>query len=56
MEDVLLSHPAVADAGVTAVPDDLAGELPRGYVALKPGASVTEAELVQYVAGTVGQT
>ncbi len=51
LEAVLLTHPAVREAGVTAVPDQEAGELPRAYVSLKEGYGVTENELIQYVAG-----
>ena len=42
LEGLLLTHPAVQDAGVIGVPDEEAGELPRAYVVLKPGATATE--------------
>ncbi len=51
LEAVLLTHPAVREAGVTAIPDQEAGELPRGYVSLKEGHQATEDEILQYVAG-----
>ncbi|KAL2865060.1 acyl--CoA ligase [Aspergillus lucknowensis] len=35
IEDLLLGHPAIEDAGVTSVPDDYAGEKPKAYVVLK---------------------
>jgi fatty-acyl-CoA synthase len=48
VEDVLYRHPAVALVGVVARPDPKWGETPVAYVELKPGASVTEAELIEY--------
>jgi len=48
VEDVLCRHPAVAIAGVVAQPDSKWGETPLAYVELKPGAEVTEAELIEY--------
>jgi fatty-acyl-CoA synthase len=38
VEQVLLSHPAVASAQVVGVPDDRLGEVPAAFVTLKPGA------------------
>ena len=52
LENLLLQHPAVADAAVVGVPDLSAGELPKGFVVLKAGASASEAELKQFVEGT----
>ena len=51
LEAVLLSHPAVADAGVVAYPDAEAGEIPRAFVVLKGAA--TADELMAYVAERV---
>jgi fatty-acyl-CoA synthase len=48
IEDVLCRHPAVAIAGVVAQPDPKWGETPLAYVELKPGAQVTEAELIEF--------
>jgi acyl-CoA synthetase (AMP-forming)/AMP-acid ligase II len=48
IEALLLTHPAVEDAGVIGVPDQEAGELPRAYIKLKPNAIVTEDELRQF--------
>ncbi len=53
LEALLLTHPAVREAGVTAIPDELAGELPRAYVSLKDGQQVTEEEIEQFVAGKI---
>lgn len=40
MEEVLGSHPAVAECAVISVPDAIKGELPVGLVVLKNGATV----------------
>ncbi len=45
IEDILFQHPAVSLAAVVGQPDAYAGELPVGYVQLKPGMSVAPGEL-----------
>ena len=53
LEGLLLSHPAVADAAVIPLPDEEAGEIPKAFVVLKPGAEATAGELQEFVAGQV---
>jgi long-chain acyl-CoA synthetase len=48
IERVLIGHPAVALVAVGRVTDALKGELARAYVVLRPDASATEAELIDY--------
>lgn len=48
VEEVLMAHPAVAEAAVVGQPDPRRGEVPVAYVVLKPGASTTEAEILAY--------
>jgi fatty-acyl-CoA synthase len=48
IEEPLHRHPAVQIAAVVGRPDRHAGELPVAYVQLKPGASVTEDELLSF--------
>jgi fatty-acyl-CoA synthase len=48
VEDVLYKHPAVQAAAVVAKPDDKWGETPCAFVELKPGASATREELVEW--------
>ena len=49
IEQVLLEHPAVAEALVFGKPDERWGEAVHAVCALKPGAEVSEAELVGFV-------
>ena len=48
VEDALYRHPAVMACAVVAKPDAKWGETPLAFVELKPGASVTAAELVAH--------
>jgi 4-coumarate--CoA ligase len=53
LEALLLTHPAVADAAVVGVADEEAGEVPSGFVVLRPGASATVGEIMDFVAERV---
>jgi acyl-CoA synthetase (AMP-forming)/AMP-acid ligase II len=48
VERALLAHPAVYEAAVIAVRDDKWGEVPKGFVILRPGFDATEAELIEF--------
>jgi len=48
VEDVLCRHPAVQAAAVVAKPDTRWGETPCAFVEIKPGAKVTEYELIEH--------
>jgi len=48
VEDVLYGHPAVREAAVVGVPDEYRGETVKAYVSRKPGATVTEQELIEF--------
>jgi long-chain acyl-CoA synthetase len=48
IERVVAAHPAVAMVAVGSVPDDTYGELARAYVVLRPGATATEAEVIEH--------
>ncbi len=49
VETILEAHPAVAQACVIALPDEIKGTKPAAFVVLRPGAAVDEAGLRQYV-------
>jgi propionyl-CoA synthetase len=58
MEEVLASHPAVAECAVIGVNDAFKGQVPRGFVVLKAGVGadpgVISAELVQLIRDQIG--
>src|SRR4051794_17146226 len=58
MEEVLSSHPDVAECAVIGIKDDLKGEVPCGFVVLKAGVNrppaEIEREIVQLVRDKIG--
>jgi 4-coumarate--CoA ligase len=53
LEALLLTHTGIADAAVIGIPDEEAGELPKGYVVLKPDTELSAEEVQEFVAGQV---
>jgi fatty-acyl-CoA synthase len=49
IESVLYSHPEVSEAAVIALPDPKWGEVGLAVASLKPGALITENELVRFL-------
>ncbi|KAI0213237.1 Luciferin 4-monooxygenase [Lamellibrachia satsuma] len=49
VENLLLTPPAVADAGVIGLPDERAGELPAAFVVLKAGVTAKEVDIKTFV-------
>jgi acyl-CoA synthetase (AMP-forming)/AMP-acid ligase II len=48
IENALYEHPSVAECAVFGIPDDIFGEVPAAYVALKAGARATAEELSEH--------
>ena len=48
VEEVLYAHPAVLEAAVIGIPHESHGEEVKAVLALKPGASATEADITAY--------
>ncbi|XP_077975796.1 uncharacterized protein LOC120342017 isoform X2 [Styela clava] len=49
IENILLKHPGVRDAGVVGIPDQLCGELPKALVVRKQLPSVSSDELLELI-------
>ncbi|UXA18100.1 acyl-CoA synthetase [Mycobacterium sp. SMC-4] len=50
IEDALLAHPDVTAAAAVARPDVHSGEVPVGFVTVRPGADITGEELTSFAA------
>ncbi|ADG83530.1 long-chain-fatty-acid--CoA ligase [Thermincola potens] len=48
IEEVIYTHPKVAEAAVVGVANDLRGEIVKAFVVLKEGETATERELIKY--------
>jgi fatty-acyl-CoA synthase len=55
LENLVMAHPAVAEAAVIGVPDDKWDERPMVSVVVREGASVTAAELREFLVGQVAR-
>ncbi|GAA2806622.1 acetate--CoA ligase [Kribbella solani] len=50
VESALLEHPAVTEAGVIGVPDEVAGEIVKAFVTLRPGYEPDDALRAELIA------
>lgn len=48
VERTIYKHPAVLEVAVIAIPDQKRGEVPKAFVTLKPDATVTAKEIVNF--------
>ena len=53
MEEIVASHPAVAECAVIGVKDGIKGELPCGFVVLKSGTTQSNAEIAREIVALV---
>ncbi len=53
IEITLATHPAVLDAAIIGVPDQVRGQIAKAFVVLKPGAKLTSDELIEYCRGKI---
>jgi fatty-acyl-CoA synthase len=55
IEKELLDHPAVAEVSVMGTTDEKWGEVPVAFVALKPGASTSDLELIEFLRSRISK-
>ena len=48
IEEVIASHPAIAEVGVIGVPDEMRGERVKAFIVCRSGSTVTAAEVKAY--------
>ena len=53
LTNCLLQHPDVAEAATLGVRDDIYGEVPVGFVALRPERQAAEAKLLEHCRATL---
>jgi propionyl-CoA synthetase len=53
LEEIVASHPAVAECAVIGVPDELKGELPLGLVVLKTGVEIPHDDVSREIVALV---
>src|SRR5215208_4060500 len=51
VEQAVCAHPAVLEAAVVGIPDPYWGEVPKAFVALKPGQTLNDVELRDFCRG-----
>jgi fatty-acyl-CoA synthase len=55
IEKVLHTHPKIFDAGIVGVPDEKWGEVGKAFIVLKPGATLSNGEIFEFLSGKVAK-
>lgn len=55
VEQAIVSHPAVMECAVVAMPHDHWGERPKAFVVLKPEATASPEEIIEHVRGRLAK-
>ena len=55
VEQALITHPDIVQAGVVGVPNPYSGEAVKAFVVLAPGAEVTADEVIGHTAGKLAR-
>jgi len=48
LESAIAEHPDVLEVAVIAIPDDKWGEVPKAFVVPRPGANLTEEDIIEF--------
>ena len=55
IEKVLHSHPKIFDAGIVGVPDEKWGEVGKAFIVIKPGETMSNGEIFEFLKGKVAK-
>jgi long-chain acyl-CoA synthetase len=55
VEEAIYQHPAVEECIVAGLPDEQRGEIVKAWIKLKPGQSLTEAVLIQFLSDKISK-
>jgi fatty-acyl-CoA synthase len=55
IEKVLHTHPKIFDAGIIGIPDEKWGEVGKAFIVLKPGETIGNGEVFEFLKGNVAK-
>jgi len=55
IEELLYKHPSVLEAAVVGVPNEKWGEVGKAFVVLKPGKSLSQEQVLEYLDGKLAR-